>query len=297
MVEQSIIERFWSKVDKSGDCWIWKMKTLSMNIGNETYTIKRLSYIIQHDGEYPSNWVYSICGNPRCVKHLTLERPAQSEETRDKISEWHTGRKLSDGAKRKISIANKGRVITDEARHNMSLAQIGKHKPWTDERRTAASTRLKEYYKDPENRKKLAHNKGRKLSYEWKKNCSRPGKQNGRYGISPPIESSRGKRTWYEGICFRSSYEARAAMAFDALGWEWTYEQERFDLGNETYLIDFKVNCSVFVEVKGWLNDDAKRKVEKFRSMYPYPLVVTGLPEIKRLEAGDGQWLLEGARG
>lgn len=61
--------------------------------------------------------------------------------------------------------------------------------------------------------------------------------------------------TQYKGYRFRSRLEARWAVFFDALGVEWEYEAEGFDLGNEGfYLPDFWLpkfcGYGMFAEVK-----------------------------------------------
>lgn len=63
--------------------------------------------------------------------------------------------------------------------------------------------------------------------------------------------------TRYKGYRFRSRLEARWAVFFDAVGLEWIYEPEGFDLGDTTgwYLPDFKVRYSAsgnwqWIEVK-----------------------------------------------
>lgn len=62
--------------------------------------------------------------------------------------------------------------------------------------------------------------------------------------------------TAYKGYRFRSRLEARYAVMFDALGLEWEYEPEGFNLGNGIYYLpDFKVKLSgdttEWFEVKG----------------------------------------------
>lgn len=62
--------------------------------------------------------------------------------------------------------------------------------------------------------------------------------------------------TRYKGYRFRSRTEARWAVFFDAVGYEWTYEEQGYVLGDgSTYLPDFVVrdgDCNVWVaEVKG----------------------------------------------
>ena len=63
--------------------------------------------------------------------------------------------------------------------------------------------------------------------------------------------------TRYQGYRFRSRLEARWAVFFDALGVQWEYEKEGFDLGKAGwYLPDFWLpEHSIFVEVKGEFGD------------------------------------------
>lgn len=58
--------------------------------------------------------------------------------------------------------------------------------------------------------------------------------------------------TEYKGYLFRSRLEARWAVFFDALGIEWKYETEGFEIGDHRYLPDFWLPGSeMWVEVKG----------------------------------------------
>ncbi len=58
-------------------------------------------------------------------------------------------------------------------------------------------------------------------------------------------------QTRYAGCNFRSRLEARWAVAFDAMGVEWRYETEGFDLDGQWYLPDFLLpQRHVWVEVK-----------------------------------------------
>ena len=58
--------------------------------------------------------------------------------------------------------------------------------------------------------------------------------------------------TTYKGFRFRSRLEARWAVFLDALGADWSYEVEGFDLAGVWYLPDFLVkDWNVWLEVKG----------------------------------------------
>lgn len=64
--------------------------------------------------------------------------------------------------------------------------------------------------------------------------------------------------TIYKGYKFRSRLEARWAVFFDALGVQWEYEKEGYELGElGWYLPDFYLpDSKLFIEIKGNANDE-----------------------------------------
>jgi hypothetical protein len=59
-------------------------------------------------------------------------------------------------------------------------------------------------------------------------------------------------QTVYKGCRFRSRLEARWAVFLDALGADWSYETEGFDLSGTWYLPDFWVkDWDTWLEIKG----------------------------------------------
>jgi hypothetical protein len=60
----------------------------------------------------------------------------------------------------------------------------------------------------------------------------------------------RAIQTRYAGCHFRSRLEARWAVFFDAMKWDWEYEPQGFELSSGRYLPDFMVN-GLWFEVKG----------------------------------------------
>lgn len=78
-------------------------------------------------------------------------------------------------------------------------------------------------------------------------------------------------QTQYKGYHFRSRLEARWAVFFDALGLEWEYEPEGFDLGDGVYYLpDFKVTNKdgsyVWYEIKAG-NVGGCEKFDKFEKL------------------------------
>lgn len=88
--------------------------------------------------------------------------------------------------------------------------------------------------------------------------------------------------TRYKGYRFRSRLEARWAVFFDALGVEWEYEVEGYDLGAAGfYLPDFELYRSLFIEIKpsGVGLDDAVQKCEALKQQSGYDvLLLKGKP-------------------
>ena len=83
--------------------------------------------------------------------------------------------------------------------------------------------------------------------------------------------------TIYNGYRFRSRLEARWAVFFDALGVDYEYEPEGYELGDgERYLPDFRVKCygtrgykegdpfDLYIEVKGVMTAKDARKIRLF---------------------------------
>lgn len=64
--------------------------------------------------------------------------------------------------------------------------------------------------------------------------------------------------TEYKGYKFRSRLEARWAVFFDAIGANWKYEAEGFDLGGIWYLPDFQIESDryiTYIEIKPSIPD------------------------------------------
>jgi hypothetical protein len=154
----------------------------------------------------------------------------------------------SEETKRKMSDAAKGRTFSVETREKMRAAKLGKPGPWTGIKRGPQSA-------------------------EWRANISA-----GNFG-KPAYYPKQ--RFYYRDIPFRSSWEVLLAKAFDERGIKWEYETQKFNLGTETYTIDFYLpehNC--FWEVKGWFGPQAKKTVNLFRDKYPEVSLIVATKEV-----------------
>lgn len=71
-------ERFWAKVDRSGEHWLWTDKPNDNGYGRMAVVpgvvigAHRIAWVLQH-GSIPSGlWVLHECDIPLCVRHLFL---------------------------------------------------------------------------------------------------------------------------------------------------------------------------------------------------------------------------------
>lgn len=191
-----------------------------------------------------------------------------SIETRKKMSLSRTGKKrgpCSDETKRKISESHKGKKASSETRKKLSELRKGENNPNFGKHHTE------------ETKKKISNaNKGKnngmygKKRPEFSKMMS--GSNNPHYGKPFPktfskkyVNKCNGNEIW-----LRSSWEYLVAEYLYDNCIIYEYESTTFDLGNSTYTPDFYlVSENKYIEVKGYMFPDAKRKIDLFLSLYP----------------------------
>lgn len=84
-------ERFWAKVDKSGECWEWTgTRQYSgygvLRIHGKSIRAHRFAWELENGPIPPGMVVMHICDNPRCVRHSHLKLGTQIENVGDRGS-------------------------------------------------------------------------------------------------------------------------------------------------------------------------------------------------------------------
>jgi len=112
----------------------------------------------------------------------------------------------------------------------------------------------------------------------------RRGKQSGAYGMT----QRHGKIGYREdlGETYRSTWEANFARILRFKNIDYKYEVKRFEFKNEqkSYLPDFYLPIyNQYIEVKGFMSDEAKQRIELFRKYDNGKLFVVGNKEYHKL--------------
>jgi hypothetical protein len=90
------VTRFWSKVNKSGDCWLWTAGTDQHGYGRFWYrgtmmAAHRLSYELAF-GEAPQGGLLHSCDTPSCVRPSHLRQGNQADNMRDAVNKGRQAR-------------------------------------------------------------------------------------------------------------------------------------------------------------------------------------------------------------
>lgn len=94
---RDVAARFWEKVDRTGDCWIWNSNTRPNGYGlfwvpawGKTTGAHRFAYILTHGSIPHGRFICHTCDNPTCVRPSHLFAGTHADNMRDMKAKGHT---------------------------------------------------------------------------------------------------------------------------------------------------------------------------------------------------------------
>lgn len=123
------VSRFWSKVDRSGDCWLWTAGKIRQGYGRfrvdgKGYLSHRFVYILTHGTLSDDICVLHSCDNPSCVRpdHLFLGTKTDNAADRDKKGRASGGKLVGE-------TNGSARLTADQVREIRYRHTIGESTP------------------------------------------------------------------------------------------------------------------------------------------------------------------------
>lgn len=119
----SLEDRFWTKVDKSGDCWIWtgantglKEKRGRLRLNGKDIMATHVAWLLEK-GVLPTLKLLHKCDNPPCVRVNHLFEGTMKENVRDMFDKGRANR-IKEFCKRGHSLKEGNLYLKFDKRYN-----------------------------------------------------------------------------------------------------------------------------------------------------------------------------------
>jgi hypothetical protein len=135
------VARFWAKVDKSGECWIWTGYRDPQGYGvHRGELAHRVSWALEHGPIAPGVKICHNCpagDNPSCTRPAHLFEGTQADNMADKVRKGRCGTSkvtpadvLSIRARRDADTATEKELAQEYNVHYTTIRQIAARKTW-----------------------------------------------------------------------------------------------------------------------------------------------------------------------
>lgn len=141
-------QRFWARVDKSGECWLWTGGKDGcgygyIHYGGQQQRTSRVSFQMAHGPIPPGQCVCHRCDNPACVNPAHLFLGTHAENMRDSVvkrrmhpGERHISAKLTDEQVMEIrrkwaAGATSTEIAAEYGLNRGTVSSLGAGKHWT----------------------------------------------------------------------------------------------------------------------------------------------------------------------
>lgn len=131
MIPPHIHERFWSRVDKTGECWNWTSYKIggygAIKYKGKMYKAHRISYQLAFGKIQSGLFVCHKCDNHKCVRPNHLFLGTAKDNNDDACQKGHhSGPRIACSSERKakISVSLKGRIRADLIPKSSGMASL-----------------------------------------------------------------------------------------------------------------------------------------------------------------------------
>lgn len=117
--QRTTLETFWTRVEKTDGCWIWKGATSHngygvLTMGGKQHKAHRIAYDLTHDVPLGELFACHTCDNPRCVRPDHIFAGTTYDNMQDMIRKGRSKYHLGGALKQRIGERNGRARLTEE---------------------------------------------------------------------------------------------------------------------------------------------------------------------------------------